>query len=176
QVLLDPQVVLEYGPDLEFQRIVTPVAGQRGERIEAAALVEVDQREGLPAGPEGDQRAEELRAEAGVPQGGVDRVQIADQGGQIVRGAAGEQPRVTVGVAAELHGSVTAFRVGPQQGAYLLLDAREGAALDRGETDRAGTGRGEAEGGVQGDRRRGQGEELVQIGPGRGTAAQQGVP
>ncbi len=66
--------------DLELERVVAALAGSRRERVERAPLVQVDQGEpALLVVAEGDQGAQQLRAEAVVDQRGVDRVQVGDQ-------------------------------------------------------------------------------------------------
>jgi len=65
--------------------VVPALAGLRGERVERAPLVQVD--EGHPAVAlvrEGDHRAEQLRAEAVVDQRAVHRVQVSHQAGHVV--------------------------------------------------------------------------------------------
>jgi hypothetical protein len=93
QVPFDPQIVLDHSLDLELQRTVALVAGQRSERVEAAAFVEVHQGKGAQFGVvEGDQGAQELRAEPAVLQGAVHRVEVVDQSGQVAGVTAREQP------------------------------------------------------------------------------------
>src|SRR5690348_4537825 len=80
QVLLPLQVVADHALDLQFERVVPALAGQRGERVERAPLVQVDEGEAaLLIVGEGDQGTQQLRAEAVVDQRGVDRVQVGDQ-------------------------------------------------------------------------------------------------
>src|SRR5580693_3422450 len=58
QVLLDPQVVAEHALDLQFQGVVAVLAAERGERVERAPLVQVNQREAaVIVVTEGDKRA-----------------------------------------------------------------------------------------------------------------------
>src|SRR5204863_6759026 len=77
QVLLPLQVVADHALDLQFERVVPALAGQRGERVERAPLVQVDEGQAaLLLVPEGDQGTQQLRAEAVVDQRGVDRVQV----------------------------------------------------------------------------------------------------
>src|SRR5690242_4629123 len=67
QVLLDPQIVRERRLHLEFERAVPAPrgAGQRGEGVERAPLVEVDQRQlAARVVRETRQRAQQLGAEA----------------------------------------------------------------------------------------------------------------
>src|SRR5690349_23883158 len=73
QVLLPLQVVADHALDLQFERVVPALAGQRGERVERAPLIQVDEGEAaLLLVLEGDQGAQQLRAEAVVDQRGVD--------------------------------------------------------------------------------------------------------
>src|SRR5215468_8176806 len=71
QVLLPLQVVADHALDLQLERAVPALAGQRGERVERAPLVQVDEGEAaLLVVPEGDQGTQQLRAEAVVDQRG----------------------------------------------------------------------------------------------------------
>src|ERR1035438_3169307 len=45
QLGLELQVAADHALDLQLERVVPALAGQRGERVERAALVQVDQRE-----------------------------------------------------------------------------------------------------------------------------------
>src|SRR6266568_2585801 len=69
QVRLPLQVVADHSLDLQFERIVPALARQRGERVERAPLVQVDEGEAaLLVVPEGNHGTQQLRAEAVVDQ------------------------------------------------------------------------------------------------------------
>src|SRR5689334_12899074 len=77
QVLLPLQVAADHALDIQLERVVPALARQRGERVERAALVQVDEGEAaFLVVSEGHQGTQELRAEAVVDQRGVDRVQV----------------------------------------------------------------------------------------------------
>src|SRR5690606_13092244 len=72
EVLLEGQVGADRAADLEFQGVVPLAAGEGSERVERAALVEVDEGEAPAAGIlEGDQGDQQVRAEAVRLQGRV---------------------------------------------------------------------------------------------------------
>src|ERR1700730_12231713 len=61
QILLELQVAADYALDLQLERVVPTLAGQRGERVERAPLVQVDKAEpALLVVPDGDQGAQQL--------------------------------------------------------------------------------------------------------------------
>src|SRR6266545_550304 len=86
QLRLDRQVAAERAAHAQLQLVVAPLAVQRRERIEGAALVEVDEvaalaRAGSP-GPgrvEAEHRAQELRPVAALLQRGIGHVGAGDQ-------------------------------------------------------------------------------------------------
>src|SRR5690349_6010074 len=80
QVLLPLQVAADHALDIQLERVVPALARQRGERVERAPLVQVDEGEAaFLVIPEGHQGAQQLRAEAVVDQCRVYRVQVGDQ-------------------------------------------------------------------------------------------------
>src|SRR6266567_5878843 len=69
QILLELQIAANHALDLQLERVVPALAGQRRERVERAPLVQVDQAEpAFLVVAEGDQGAQQLRAEAVVHQ------------------------------------------------------------------------------------------------------------
>src|SRR6516165_793327 len=177
QVLLPLQVVTDDALDLQLQRVVPALAVQRGEGIERAPLVQVDQRQpALPIVAEGDQRTQQLGAEAGVDQRGVDRVQVGDQRVELVGHARADQPVEAVGVLGHLDRQAAFLaRAHVEQVLDVLLHIGEGPALNRAEAHRAGTGGLEPGSGLERDRRRRQREQVIQLGRDRLGPAQQGV-
>src|SRR5438270_6141316 len=141
QVRLPLQVAADDALHLQFERVVAALAGQRGERVERAPLVQVDEGEAaLLLVPEGDQGAEQLRPEAVVHQRGVDRMQVGDQRFELVRHARADQPGEAVVILGRLdRQAALGVRAGVEQVLHVLLDVGEGPALARAEADRAGS-------------------------------------
>src|SRR5580693_6441405 len=175
QVGLPLQVVADDPLDLQLQRVVPALAVQRRERVERAPLVQVDQAQpALLVVAEGDQGTQQLRAEAGVDQRGVDRVQVGDQRVELVGHVRADQPGESVGVLGHLDRQAALLPgVHVEQLLDFLLHVGEGPALDRAEAHRAGTGGLETGSGVERDRRRRQREQVIQLGlDGLGPAEQ----
>src|SRR5262249_43044979 len=133
QVRLPLQVVADHALDLQLERVVPAFAGQRGERVERAPLVQVDEGEAaLLLVFEGDQGTQQLRAEAVVDQRGVDRVQVGDQRLDLVRHTRADQPGEAVVVLGHLDRQAAfGVRARVEQLLYVLLHVGEGPALDR---------------------------------------------
>src|SRR5271166_5986189 len=177
QILLELQVVADHALDLQLECVVPALAGQRGERVEGTPLVQVDQTEpALIVVPEGDQGAQQLRAEAVVHERGVDRVQVGDQRLELIGHVRADQPVEAVGVFGHLDRQAALLaRAQVEQFLHVLLDVGEGPALDRAEADGAGSSGLESGSRVQRDRRRRQREQIVQLGLDRLGPAQQRV-
>src|SRR2546421_8952181 len=141
QVRLPLQVVADHALDLQFERVVPALAGQRGERVERAPLVQVDEGEAaLLLVFEGDEGTQQLRPEAVVDQRGVDRVQVGDQRLELVRHARADQPGEAVVVLGHLdRQAALGVRAHVEQLLYVLLHVGEGPALYRAEAHGAGS-------------------------------------
>src|SRR5690349_18138817 len=98
EVLFEVEVGADDGLDLEFGGVVATVGAGGNERVPGAALVEIDKAYRLGAVAEGDQRAQQRRAEARVDERRVDRMQVGDQGLQVVRCRLPDQPGEAVRV------------------------------------------------------------------------------
>src|SRR5580704_1852334 len=128
EVRLDLQVIAERAADLQFHPVVPALAGLRGERVERAALVQVNQAEPAPGGvTEAEDGAEQLRAEAARLQRGIHRVQVRDQALDVVRGMTADEPGEAVGIRGHLNRRLVLPHV--EQGPDVLLDVAERLAL-----------------------------------------------
>lgn len=184
-VALHREVARDGGLDLQLQRVVPALPAQRGERVERAPLVEVDQGDPAAAAVgEGHQGAQQRRPEPRALQCGVDRVQVGDEvadaggrggvaGGPGVPGTAAQhQPGVAVLVG---DGFDPGPAVGVEQVGDLALQGGERLPLGGPERHRPRPRRRETGGGLQRHGGRRQREEPVEIGLGRLGTAQQGA-
>ncbi|CAB4752240.1 unannotated protein [freshwater metagenome] len=110
---------------------------------------------------EGDEGAQQLRAESGCDKGRIHGVQVGHDRGQVGRLGLHEDPREAVLVAGDLDRRP---RIGVEERLHVGLDIGERSSLWRTKCDRAASGRDHVEIDLQGDCRRRQREQCVEIG------------